>query len=982
MKNNDTQLIRRILDGDDTAFAELVEKYQKQVHALVWRKIEDFHIAEEITQDTFLKAYQELGTLKKPQRFASWLYVIATNRCSTWLRKKHLRRQLLEGMDVAQPEKVTYSEHVVVENEQITIETQRDVVKKLLAKLGESERTVMTLHYFGEMSCTEIGAFLGVSANTIKSRLRRAQQRLQKEETMIKEALDNFKISPNLTENIMQEISRIKPAAPSGSKPFVPWAIAASTLVVVLLMLGFGNHRYLARFQKPYSFDATAEMTVDIIDAPIVANLEFKPDVRTQNINTNALAKLNDPEKQPNDDVATLSEDTHTAETVKDYTQWHLPKAAKARLGKGGIRAMQFSPDGKQLAVGSDIGVWLYAVKTGKEVSMFPGICQSLAFSPDGHFLANGGGKFRGGGRFRGKELQLWEIATGRKVSLTDGLPAASVLRFSEDGKTLVSLGSWGDTISRLDMDTRKGKVEEIEERSSEKIKSRVLPEPYALTQDKFAVGGWDGKIELWDMAGKKLSILRGHAEEIQGLLPPAIDGKIQDEIQNRQFPKEPREENIHILAVAFSPDGTLLASGSRDKTVRVSKISSEEEPITLRNHTGWVNVLTFSPDGKILASGSTDNKVLMWDTDTGKLLVTLIGHINGITALTFSPDGSTLASASIDGTVLFWNTKTRNQLPTRITGHTEWVKAVAFLKESTTFASVAFNGVITLWDVKTSQKSDHQIIEHPQDTLTVLAFSPDGTKLASFSGKSKVMFEAGLGLSSSTSTSGGLIRITDVSTGKELETLMEEGVPWALTFSPDGKTVAFGTWTTIWLWNLETGVKLDIPFNVNGLAPGVQHLVFSPDGKKLVSGTSGDEVQMWDVETGDALASFTEHNPKREVITALAFSSDGALLAVGSNKRIRVMGSNKQIRLKEVPNGVATLVFAPDSTVLVSGLRNGEIELWNLATGNKLTTLDGHSEPVETLVFSPDGKTLVSTGQDGTILVWDWDEALKGSDR
>ena len=82
-------------------------------------------------------------------------------------------------MGVAQPEKVTYSEHVVVENEQITIETQRNVVKKLLAKLEESERTVMTLHYFGEMSCTEIGAFLGVSANTIKSR-HRAQQRLQR----------------------------------------------------------------------------------------------------------------------------------------------------------------------------------------------------------------------------------------------------------------------------------------------------------------------------------------------------------------------------------------------------------------------------------------------------------------------------------------------------------------------------------------------------------------------------------------------------------------------------------------------------------------------------------------------------------------------------------------------------------------------------------------------------------------------------------
>ncbi len=307
MKNSDVQLIHRTLDGNDDAFAELVEKYQKQVHALVWRKIGDFHIAEEITQDTFLQAYKRLTTLKEPQRFVSWLYVIAANRCSTWLRKKHLRKQLLEDKDVAQPEKTTYSEYVHAENERITTETQRNVVQKLLAKLEESERTVMTLHYFGEMSCTEIGAFLGISANTVKSRLRRAQQRLQKEETMIREALDNFKITPNMTETIMQEISRTKPVKPSGSKPLVPWAVAASTLAVVLLMLGFGSN-YSGIFQKPYSFDATAEMTVDIVDAPIVANLESKPAVRTQIGSANALDKRNNPEQQPNNTSAAVAE--------------------------------------------------------------------------------------------------------------------------------------------------------------------------------------------------------------------------------------------------------------------------------------------------------------------------------------------------------------------------------------------------------------------------------------------------------------------------------------------------------------------------------------------------------------------------------------------------------------------------------------------------------------------------------------------------
>ena len=276
MKNNDTQLIHRTLEGDDNAFAELVEKHKKQVHALVWRKIGDFHIAEEITQDTFLKAYQKLATLKQSQSFSSWLYVIATSHCRAWFRKKYRRTQLKQDKDIPYPEGPTYSAYMHEENQRFTIEAQREVVKKLLAKLEESERTVMTLHYFGEMSCSEIGTFMGVSVNTVKSRLRRAQQRLQKEETMIREALDNFKITPNLTENIMQKISRIKPTTPSSNKPLIPWTVAASTLAVVLFMLGFGNH-YLGIFQKPYSLDANAEMTVDIVDAAIVANLDSKP---------------------------------------------------------------------------------------------------------------------------------------------------------------------------------------------------------------------------------------------------------------------------------------------------------------------------------------------------------------------------------------------------------------------------------------------------------------------------------------------------------------------------------------------------------------------------------------------------------------------------------------------------------------------------------------------------------------------------------
>ena len=298
MKNIDVELIHRVLDGDDTAFSELVKKHQKSVHALVWRKIGDFHIAEEITQDTFLKAYQGLATLKKPQSFASWLYVIAANHCSTWLRKKRLRTQPLEETSSAQLEQATYSGYVIEENEQAAIETRREAVKRLLAKLQESERTVITLHYFGEMSSVEISAFLGVSENTIRSRLRRAQQRLKKEEPMIREVLDNFQITPGFTEHIMREISRLKPAVPSGGRPLAPWAIAASTIALVFVMLGASN-QYLSRFQKPYSFDAMSEMTIELIEAPVVLNLAAKPDVRNQFGNADTRNKNNKVNQKP-----------------------------------------------------------------------------------------------------------------------------------------------------------------------------------------------------------------------------------------------------------------------------------------------------------------------------------------------------------------------------------------------------------------------------------------------------------------------------------------------------------------------------------------------------------------------------------------------------------------------------------------------------------------------------------------------------------
>ncbi len=970
MKNDDAQLIQRVLDGDDTAFSALVKKYQCSVHALAWRKIGDFHIAEEITQDTFLKAYQKLSTLKEPQSFASWLYVITENHCKAWLRKKRTRTQSLENTSHTQLEKTAYSGYIIEENKRMAAETQREVVKKLLAKLQESDRTIITLYYLGGMTYDEISKFLGVSEATIRNRLYRARRRLKKEEPMIREALENYQITPNLTENIMQEISRLKPVAPSGSKPFVPWAVGVSTLAIVILMLGVGNHQYLSRFQKPYSFDAPLEMTVELIEAPVVLSLETKPDIRTQLGSVSTPSEGDTANRQPNNVSASVA-DAQSDETTQNHAHWKLPKAAKARFGKGGITAIQFSPDGTLLAVGSHIGVWLYDMETGEEKSLFGGgMCEALRFSPDGRFLTASSAETL---------IQLWEIATEREVPLIDLYGDASVLRFSSDGKTLIGLSRSGHAaITRLNIENGKGKTKHLKTGlfGIGLFSSEDFNGVYAMASDKIAIGKRSGMIQLWDVATrKKLFTLRGHGD-----LP-------------LQLLDEPRHQRLPfknwVLAVAFSPDGTRLASGGGDKTVRLWDTTGDRDSMTLQKHTGWANVLAFSPDGKMLASGSTDKTVQLWDTTTGEPLATLTGHLNGIAALAFSPDGNTLASGSTDGTIRFWDVAAGTPLDERITGHTQSMKTVTFFRDSSTLASAAFNGEITFWDVETAQKSAVQNSGH-RDWYSTIAFSPDGTKLVSAASEGSIIFSR-----ISIRNPDNLIRLTDVWTGEELATL-ERGSR-ELIFSPDDrtKTVAIAH-LDIRLWNTETGDELVIPvldalpLGFRGNLPTILALAFSPDGRWLVSGTTEGHIRMWDVATGEALAVFAEPTEQKNLghISAVAFSPDRALLAAGTKSQLHLWDVRTGHKIFSVSTvhkrgwGIhhdypVPLVFSPDGTILVNGHNSGTIQLWDVKTGDRIAALDGHTQQVETLKFSPDGETLVSTAQDGTIFLWNWNEAI-----
>ena len=261
MALHDAELIQRTLEGDESAFGFLVDKYKGSVHALAYRKLGDFHTAEEITQDTFLKAYQKLSTLKDPARFPGWLYVIAARCCISWLRRNRVQ---VESFDNVKREMSAQSWTKYADAR------LREEVHNALESLPESERTVLTLYYMAGMTCEEIGRFIGTSCGAIRDRLYRARIRLKEELTMIEETLGGFQLLPTLTQEIMRQIPNgsLNPT-PTTSKPLAPWIVATS-LTVVVLLIGLGI-KQATTFQLPYSFNALESATmVEIVDAPII----------------------------------------------------------------------------------------------------------------------------------------------------------------------------------------------------------------------------------------------------------------------------------------------------------------------------------------------------------------------------------------------------------------------------------------------------------------------------------------------------------------------------------------------------------------------------------------------------------------------------------------------------------------------------------------------------------------------------------------
>ena len=428
-------------------------------------------------------------------------------------------------------------------------------------------------------------------------------------------------------------------------------------------------------------------------------------------------------------------------------------------------------------------------------------------------------------------------------------------------------------------------------------------------------------------------------------------------------------EHGEEVTAVAFSPDGTFLASaGPGQSGIRFGGIvklwdvdTPTNAPIVFYGGFRDLKSVAFSPDGTVLAAGSDDLTIKLWNMAKGEIITTLEGTRGPVTSIAFSPDGSTLASASnIRGTVELWDV-VKGELITTLEGHTRPVASIAFSPDGSTLASASRDETIRLWDMATPTKTPIVLgegVELWSFGFTSIAFSPDGSTL-------------------SAGSRSGNITLWDVAEEEIITTLeVDTHEVTSIALSPDGTTLASAT-RTIGLWDV---VKGELITTLEGHRGDIS-VAFSPDGRTLASGGERFDgtVKLWELEP--ILQSAATQDPPKmhnNDVTSVAFSPDGTLLASASKDTTiklwdMVTSTNAPIVLGGGGFDLNAVAFSPDGTILAAGSEDNTFKLWDVATRELIATLfgDGNGE-VNSVAFSPDGAILAVARDNNRIELWD----------
>ena len=664
-----------------------------------------------------------------------------------------------------------------------------------------------------------------------------------------------------------------------------------------------------------------------------------------QNLNfaipSNALKKMMERISRPNLIVPTpRPKPVALPERFADYMKWNLPKGAKARLGKGSVEAIAYSPDGKTLAVGGSLGIWLYNAQTGAEINLFTGHMggvRSLVYSPDGRTLTSTSS--------RHNTIQIWNAQTGallRTLKTLDEMTAliSSVVAYSPDGRTL-AIGS--DSMGFLRNNVRTIRIWNAQTgallRTLKGHVNTVSSMAYSPDGKTIASGSMDNTIRIWNaQTGQHLRTLIGHTRGI-------------------------------ISSVVYSPDGKTIASVDGTETIRIWNASTGALLRTLKGGTSYyVKYVAYSPDGKTIATsglyksanGDWDfNTTRILNAGTGALLRTLKGY-----SVVYSPDGQTIASRSGDGAVRIWNAGTGAHLRTLNGGHTsDNFSSVVYSPDGQTIASRSLGGAIRIWNAGTGALL--RTLESYSLDVYSMAYSPDGQTIASGGQYGDIcIWNAG---------TGALLRTLKWDAG--LAPIINHVSVRSVAYSPDGQTIAGGSEDgVIRIWSARTGAILQ---TLTGPIGSVASLAYSPDGQTIASASEDGVIRIWNAGTGALLRMLKGHTLKGRISRSVAYSPDGQAIASGvilEGIWIWNAGTGAILQTLTRSSHVYFVAYSPDGQTIagVGGGYDKAIQIWNAGTGAHLQTLTGHTNDVHSVAYSPDGRTLASGSWDGTILLWD----------
>lgn len=566
------------------------------------------------------------------------------------------------------------------------------------------------------------------------------------------------------------------------------------------------------------------------------------------------------------------------------------------------VNCVAFSPNGKRAASGSnDHSIVIWNVETGKAMNRLRGHTSSvsgLAFSSDGRLLASGA---------KDNMILLWNADSGLNFKSVSADSPVNCIAFSPDGLRVVA--GLSDNSVKI-WDSRESTLKTFGEH-----KAPVTCVAFSPNGKHIASGSEDRSVRLWNAGTGQIMRLYEQPSFVHsicfgpnGQWVATASGDMVRIWYGERKPKTLSGHTDSVYGVACSPDGKYLASGSKDKTIRVWNVETGIELTTFSGHESFVSDIAFSPDGKRIISGAWDHTVRLWDVEAVTKPTTISGHT--FISVDFCPDGKRIVTGSADNEVITWNVETGRQLA-RYSGHSGAVFDTVFSPDGRKIASGSADGTIRILNAETG----HQLAVfsgHSSGEVHSVAFRPDGESLVS-------------------GASDNTVRLWEIESGKNSRIFSgHSSFVYDATFSPDGEKIASGSKDqTIRLWDVETGRELKV---FSGHSSFVTCVAFSPDGKMIVSGSTDNTARLWEIETGEEFTRFSGHS---SFVCDVDFGPNGKMVVTCSD--------DKTIRLWDIETGkelvflsghsdtVNSVSFDPTRMRVASASKDKTIRFWTL---------------------------------------------------